>query len=434
LSDDLSLDLFDEDTEEPTPVDHEPPEPPEPPAAEPRVWTVSQVNRAVRSLLESTVDSLWVGGEVGNWTRSRAGHCYFTLKDDRAQLRCVLWRSDAERLPTDPEEGMQVRVFGALTLYEARGEYQMGVQRIEAEGAEGLWRLAFEKLRAKLEKEGLLEQARKRALPRFPDTVGVVTSATGAALRDILTVLRRRAPWVRVIVRGTRVQGEGASREIARALRTLGESGLCDVIIVGRGGGSLEDLWAFNEEPVARAIVACPVSVISAVGHEVDTTISDLVADLRAPTPSSAAEAVAPDRYAVLRQLQEVPARLARGLRGTVERRRGGLVEGLHRLAVAMERRLAPGRQAVDLGAERLEGRVRRVLEIRRSRLETLSGKLHALSPLAILERGYSVARTREGRVLRRVEDFAPGRSFLLRVVDGTVAAESTGPTEEDDE
>jgi exodeoxyribonuclease VII large subunit len=431
LSEDLSLDLFDEEPEESTPVDHEPPEPP---AAEPRVWTVSQVNRAVRSLLESTVDSLWVGGEVGNWTRSRAGHCYFTLKDERAQLRCVLWRSDAERLPTDPEEGMQVRVFGTLTLYEARGEYQMGVQRLEAEGAEGLWRLAFEKLRAKLEKEGLLEQARKRALPRFPATVGVVTSATGAALRDILTVLRRRAPWVRVIVRGTRVQGEGASRDIARALRTLGESDMCDVIIVGRGGGSLEDLWAFNEEPVARAIVACPIPVISAVGHEVDTTISDLVADLRAPTPSSAAEAVAPDRHAVLRQLREVPARLARGLRGTVERRRGGLVEALHRLAVAMERRLAPGRQAVDLGAERLEGRVRRALEIRRSRLEALAGKLHALSPLAILERGYSVARAPDGRVLRRVEDFAPGRSFLLRVVDGTVAAESTGPTEEDDE
>ncbi len=431
MSEDLSLDLFDEEPEEATTVgDH----PPQPPAEEPRVWTVSQVNRAVRSLLESTVDSLWVGGEVGSWTRSRAGHCYFTLKDDRAQLRCVLWRSDAERLPTDPEEGMQVRVFGALTLYEARGEYQMGVQRLEAEGAEGLWRLAFEKLRTKLESEGILDPARKRALPRFPATVGVVTSATGAAIRDILTVLRRRAPWVRVVIRGTRVQGEGASREIARALRALGESGLCDVIIVGRGGGSLEDLWAFNEEPVARAIVDCPVPVISAVGHEVDTTISDLVADLRAPTPSSAAEAVAPDRHAVLRQLRDVPARLARGLRGTVERRRGRLAEGLNRLGPAMQRRLAPGRQAVDLSAERLERRIRRMLEIRRNRLEALAGKLLALSPLAILERGYSVARTPDGRVLRRVEDFAPGRSFLLRVVDGTVAAEATGPMEEDDE
>ncbi len=430
MSEDLSLDLFDEEPEEAIPVGDDPPKPQ---VEEPRVWTVSQVNRAVRSLLESTVDSLWVGGEVGNWTRSRAGHCYFTLKDDRAQLRCVLWRSDAERLPTDPEEGMQVRVFGTLTLYEARGEYQMGVQRLEAEGAEGLWRLAFEKLRLKLEAEGLLDRARKRALPRFPATVGVVTSATGAALRDILTVLRRRAPWVRVIVRGTRVQGQGASREIARALRALGESGLCDVIIVGRGGGSLEDLWAFNEEPVARAVVGCPVPVISAVGHEVDTTISDLVADLRAPTPSSAAEAVAPDRHTVLRQLREVPARLARGLRGTVERRRGGLMEGLHRLRAAMERRLAPRRQAVDLGAERLERRISRLLEIRRGRLETLTGKLHALSPLAILERGYSVARTLDGRVLRKVEDFAPGRSFLLRVADGTVAAESAGPMEEDD-
>jgi exodeoxyribonuclease VII large subunit len=391
------------------------------------------VNRAVRSLLETTVDPLWVGGEVGSWTRSRAGHCYFTLKDDRAQLRCVLWRSDAERLPTDPDEGMQVRALGSLTLYEARGEYQMAVRRLETEGAEGLWRIAFEKLRAKLEGEGLLEEARKRMLPRFPATVGVVTSTDGAALRDILTGLRRRAPWVRVIVRGTRVQGEGASREIARALRDLARTGLCEVIIVGRGGGSVEDLWAFNEEPVARAIAECPVPVLSAVGHEVDYTISDLVADVRAPTPSAAAEAVTPDRQAVLRQLRDVPGRLARGLTGTVERRRGGLVEGRSRLSAAMERRLAPLRQAVDLGSASLEGRMRRLVELRRGRLDALAGKLHALSPLSILERGYAVPRTVEGRVLRTVEDFPAGRSFLLRVADGTVAAESAGPQDEDE-
>lgn len=427
MAEDPSLDLFDETPGQPAGA-----EPPAPAASEPRVWSVSQVNRAVRALLESTVEALWVGGEVGNWTRSRAGHCYFTLKDERAQLRCVLWRSDAERLPADPEDGMRVRVFGSLTLYEARGEYQMSVQRLEAEGADGLWRLAFEKLRRRLEQEGLLDPARKRRLPRFPGTVGLVTSTSGAALRDILSVLRRRAPWVRVVVRGARVQGEGASRDVARALTDLARSGLCDVIIVGRGGGSLEDLWAFNEEPIARAIVACPVPVVSAVGHEVDVTISDLVADLRAPTPSAAAEAVVPDRAAVLEQLRNVPERLARGLRGTVERRRGRLGDALARLENGVGRTLAPLRQAVDLGAQRLERSMRRVLERRGAGLAALAGRLQALSPLAILERGYSVARTADGAVLRRVEDFPPGRAFHLRVVDGTVACEATGPLEED--
>ncbi|MHB1193851.1 MAG: exodeoxyribonuclease VII large subunit [Longimicrobiales bacterium] len=402
--------------------------PPADPHPEPRVWTVSQVNRAVRSLLESAVDALWVSGEVANFTRSRQGHCYFTLKDDRAQLRCVLFARDAARLPTDPQEGMQLRVFGSLTLYEARGDYQLTARRVEAEGGEGLWRLAFEKLRSRLEAEGLLDPAGKRRLPRFPGTVGVVTSPTGAALHDILTVLRRRAPWVRVLVRPTRVQGEGASQEIAAALAALDESGLADVIIVGRGGGSVEDLWAFNEEPVARAIAACATPVVSAVGHEVDVTISDLVADLRAPTPSAAAEAVTPDRAAVLEQLAGVPERLARGLRGTLERRRLRLDRSLSRVARAMERRLVAPRQEADLAAARLERGLLRLLERRRSQLSGAAGRLHALSPLAVLERGYSVARTREGKVLRRVEELPAGRTFVLRVVDGTVACASAGP------
>lgn len=434
----MSLDLFDgldDDPEEThlrdAPVRRAPePKTPEPPG--PKVWSVSQVNKAVRALLEGSVDALWVGGEVGNWTRSRQGHCYFTLKDERAQLRCVMWRTEADKLPTDPEEGMRVRVFGALTLYEARGDYQLSVQKLEAEGAEGLWRLAFEKLRKQLESEGLLDPARKRPLPRYPNTIGVVTSPTGAAIRDILSVLRRRAPWVRVLIRGARVQGDGAAREVARALGALADTGACDVVIVGRGGGSVEDLWAFNEEPVARAIAACPVPVVSAVGHEVDVTISDLVADLRAPTPSAAAEAVVPDGEAVQRQLQALPARLARGLRGTVVRRRSGIAEGLARLRRALERRLAPPRQTVDLATGRLERGLSRALERKRVRLGALSGRLHALSPLAILDRGYSVARTPDGELLRRVEMFPPGRTFHLRVMDGTVRAEAVGPLEED--
>lgn len=427
MADDLSLDLFDGADDPPEEA------PPPPPAAEPRVWSVSQVNRAVRSLLESAVDALWVSGEVANWTRSRQGHCYFTLKDEKAQLRCVLFRSDADRLPADPEEGMQVRAYGSLTLYEARGDYQMVVQQVVAEGAEGLWRLAFEKLRRKLDEEGLLDPARKRRLPRFPSTVGVVTSPTGAALRDILTVLRRRAPWVRVVVRGARVQGEGAATEVARALEALDRSGLCDVIIVGRGGGSVEDLWAFNEEPVARALAACRTPIVSAVGHEVDVTISDLVADLRAPTPSAAGEAVVPDREAVLEQIAGVPERLARGLRGTVLRRQQRLERAFTRLGRALERRLGPPRQGVDLAVGRLERALRRLVERRRASLASAAGRLQALSPLAILERGYSVARTPEGAVLRRVEELPAGRRFHLRVVDGRVACASAGPLDEEE-
>ncbi|MDH5759522.1 MAG: exodeoxyribonuclease VII large subunit [Gemmatimonadota bacterium] len=427
MGDEFSLDLFDDVPEAP----EDEAVSPEPPVEEPRVWSVSQVNRAVRSLLEQSVDALWVGGEVTNWTRARSGHCYFTLKDDAAQVRCVMWRREAEALPTDPEEGMKVRVFAQITLYEARGDVQLRVDKVEAEGAEGLWRLAFEKLRGRLEAEGLLDPARKRPLPRYPACVGVVTSPTGAAIRDILSVLGRRAPWVRILVRGCRVQGEGAAREIAEALDALAETGTPDVIIVGRGGGSIEDLWAFNEEEVARAVVRCPVPVVSAVGHEVDVTISDLVADLRAPTPSAAAEAVVPDASVVLGQLRELPPRLARALRGTVERRRLALADGLDRLGRGMHRRMDPVRQALDRNVAGTERAVRLLLERRRHTLGALSGRLHAMSPLSTLERGYSVVEDPEGRVLRRVGDFSPGMEVVLRVSDGNVGARVTGPREE---
>jgi exodeoxyribonuclease VII large subunit len=426
LGDDLSLDLFDglepRDESEGAAA---------PSAEGPKVWSVSQVNRAVRGLLESSVDPLWVGGEIGGWTRSRAGHCYFTLKDERAQLRTVMFSREAQRLPTDPEEGMKVRVLGNLTLYEARGEYQLVAQGLEAEGAEGLWRLAFEKLRAKLDAEGLLDQARKRPLPEYPNCIGVVTSPTGAALRDILSVLRRRAPWTRVILKGARVQGEGAGLEVARALEALSSSGLPDVIIVGRGGGSVEDLWAFNEEPLARAVAASPVPVVSAVGHEVDVTISDLVADFRAPTPSAAAESVVPDAQTIVRSLSTTPARLASGVRAVLGRRRLKVDDRLVRLGSSIERRLRPARQALDLSFDRLERSVRGLSDRRRRNLHAAAGRLEALSPLATLARGYAVAQGRDGQVLRRVADFEPGADFRLRVSDGSLAATVRAPIEE---
>lgn len=436
MTDDASLDLFDDMEDEGTDTAAEETATDDgvavtPAVPEPKVWSVSQVNRAVRGLLESSVEPLWVGGEVANWTRSRAGHCYFTLKDDRAQLKCVMFAREAQRLPTDPDEGSQLRVYGDLTLYEARGDYQMVVRKLEADGADGLWRKAFEELRGRLEAEGLLAPDRKRPIPRYPRTVGVVTSPTGAAFRDILSVLGRRAPWVRVILRGSRVQGEGAAREIADAIRHLDASGLADVLIVGRGGGSIEDLWAFNEEPVARAIAECGTPVVSAVGHEVDVTISDLVADLRAPTPSAAAEAVVPDRSTLVAQLRRAPERLGRGVRRAGSRRRAAVDERLARLTYAMERRVTPVRRSVELGGDRLERRVVELLRDRRSRLEGHAGRLEALSPLATLSRGYAVARAPEGGVIRSVDDLAAGATFHLRLPDGSVAAESLGPLEE---
>ncbi len=365
----------------------------------PRIWSVSEVNRAVRILLERQLPPIWVSGEVANWARARSGHCYFTLKDDQAQLRCVMWRTEAERLPTDPEDGMRLRAFGYLTLYEARGEFQLVVRRLQDEAGEGLWRLALERLRRKLEQEGLLAPERKRPLPPFPEGVGVVTSPTGAALHDILTVLRRRAPWVRVVLRGARVQGEGAALELADALRALGESGLVQVVVIGRGGGSIEDLWAFNEEPVARAIASCPVPVISAVGHEVDVTIADLVADVRAPTPSAAAESVVPDRNAVLERVRGSVPTMLHGLRGSVRRRR----------------------VLLDQGRQRLARCVRRKVERRRDRLAALAGQLEALSPLATMKRGYAVPLGPGGSLLRQVRDFPRGLRFTLRVVDGRI-------------
>jgi exodeoxyribonuclease VII large subunit len=303
----------------------------------------------------------------------------------------------------------------------------MVVRRIEAEGAEGLWRKAFEELRSRLAAEGLLDADRKRPLPRHAGCIGVVTSATGAALHDIVSVLARRAPWVRVVLASARVQGEGASTDIAAALGRLVASGLPDVIIVGRGGGSLEDLWAFNEEPVARAIAASPIPVVSAVGHEVDVTISDLVADLRAPTPSAAAEAVVPDRAVLLQQLRRAPERLGRGLRRSAARRRSAVSERMARMVRALERRLRSPRQTLDRDALALERRMRSLTERRRARLSGLSGRLEALSPLATLARGYSVARTPDGRVLRAVADFEAGLRFRLRVADGTIEAEAIG-------
>jgi exodeoxyribonuclease VII large subunit len=389
------------------------------------LWSVSALNQAIRTLVEDALPPLWVVGEVTNWTRARSGHCYFTLKDEGAQLRCVMWRTQASRLPIDPEEGMRVRILGGVTYYEARGDLQFNVRSLEDEGEDGVWKRAFERLRLRLEEEGLLDPLRKRPIPLWPSTIGVVTSPTGAALHDILTVLARRAPWTRVLLRGTRVQGEGAAEEIARAIRVLSERGEVDVLIVGRGGGSVEDLWAFNEEPVARAIANARVPVISAVGHEVDVTLSDLVADLRAPTPSAAAEAAVQDGAALRQRLSEVRPRLRFGLRAQVERRRHRLDRLEDRIQGAMGRILAPRRQGLERGREALQRAMEVRLQGSRDRIARIAGRLEDLSPLATMRRGYAVPLALSGEILRSTAAFREHPDFRLQVRDGWLECET---------
>ena len=364
-------------------------------------WTVTQVTRRARAVVEAGLAPLWVRGEVSGFKAWQSGHWYFGLRDRTAQLRCVMFQKDNRRLPAPPTDGMQVFVFARPTMWEEKGEFRLTVLDLLSTEAGGLWQVAFEKAKAALTKDGLLDPARKRRLPRYPRRIAVVTSPDGAALRDIIAVATRRWPLAELLVVPTRVQGDGAEGEIRGALALVTRLQGLDLVIIGRGGGSREDLWTFNHERVARAVAALPVPVISAVGHETDVTLCDLVADLRAPTPSAAAEAATPDAAEVLVDLDHLGARLARGLAA----RSGRVAERL------------------DRGFDRLTGVLERRLERHRQALAGLAGRLDALSPLRILERGYALARDEQGRVLKRVAQFPPALPFRLRVTDGTVAA-----------
>jgi len=368
-------------------------------------WTVGEVTRQARAVLEGGLGPLWVRGEVSGFKAWQSGHWYFALRDRTAQIRCVMFQKDNRRLPAPPADGTQVFVFGRPTLWEEKGEFRLTVVELLSTERGGLWQLAFEKAKAALQKDGLLDPARKRPLPLYPARLAIVTSKDGAAVRDIIAVTRRRWPFLELFVIPTKVQGDGAEDAICRALALLGRIERLDVAIVGRGGGSREDLWSFNSERVARAVAAVPVPVISAVGHETDTTLCDLVADHRAPTPSAAAEAATPDRRDVAADLGQLGARLARGLGRKSER----------------------VTQRLDRTLDRLGGAVTLRLERDRHQLSAISGRLDALSPLKILERGYSLARDGEGHVLKRIAQFPPGRAFRLRVSDGEVAARATG-------
>lgn len=395
-------------------------------------FTVSEITRRVKDRLEADegLRDIWIEGEISNWVRSRAGHCYFTLKDARASIRAVMWRSTADRLAFAPQDGQAVRAHGYVSVYEPQGQYQFYVDALQAAGQGALY-LEFEALKARLAAEGLFDAERKRPLPWMPVCIGVVTSPTGAALRDILNVLRRRWPLVRVLLAPSLVQGVRAPAEIVAALESLyayaaaGSEPKIDLIIVARGGGSIEDLWAFNDEQVGRAIVASPVPVISGVGHETDFTISDFCADLRAPTPSAAAEVAVPDRVEIEGQL----VALRSSLEDSWQRRLGEWRSALD-VQKQVLARLSPrgqvdgGRQRVDEWGRRLERAGHNRLALLRERVVGLEHRLEGLNPLAILERGYAVVRREDGGLVRSASEVRVGEHVDIRLSDGRLVAQ----------
>lgn len=432
-----------------------------------QVLTVSQLNRQSKELLETYLHRVQVTGEISNLARPSSGHWYFTLKDQRAQIRCAMFRSRSQYVKFAPKEGEQVLVSGAISLYEARGDYQLIVDRMESAG-EGALKIAFEQLKEKLGAEGLFDPALKKPIPAHPRHVGVVTSPTGAAIQDIVTVLKRRFPSLPISIYPAQVQGEMAAGQIAYAIDKANHDQLCDVLIVGRGGGSLEDLWPFNEEIVARAIHRSAIPVISAVGHEVDFSISDMVADLRAPTPSAAAELVSPDRFEYLGRLEQLQRRLSTAMQNRLGQHRFHLLQLVKRLRHPKDR-LQEAMQRLDMAEQRMQQAMSTKLSQRQQTLEHLRHRLmqqapdkqsamlkqqitqlnqrlqlamrqnisslkqklaqqadilNAVSPLSTLSRGYSILTDQEGKAVKDAKAVSPGDKLNARLHQGTLVCE----------
>ena len=429
-----------------------------------QIFTVTRLNSAVRMILEQDLGLVWLTGELSNLAMPSSGHWYFSLKDISAQVRCAMFKGNNRRVPFRPQDGMQVLVQARVSLYEPRGDYQLIIESMQPAG-DGMLALRFEELKRRLGAEGLFDEGRKRPLPREPRAVGLVTSATGAALHDMLTVLERRAPDLPVFIYPTQVQGSAAISQIVAAITLANRRAEVDVLIVGRGGGSLEDLWCFNEEVVARAIANSTIPVISAVGHEVDVTISDFAADLRAPTPSAAAELVAPDRSARAQRLVHLKQRLVQAIsrRQTAARHGFALLQkrldhqdpkrrleqqsqrldelsgrlqqllnlrlhqGERRLAnleLRLQARspstlLAAGKRRHQLAEERLHSLMSKRQDLAAHRLAMLSARLDGISPLATLGRGYSITRTPSGEVISRAAQVSPGQQLVTMLAEG---------------
>jgi len=441
--------------------------------AGPQVVSVSELARSVRDLLEHRFPLAWVAGEISNFTLARSGHLYFSLKDDAAQMRCVMFRHRAQYLDFAPREGLQVEVRATVTLYESRGDFQLNVEFMRTGGPGALYE-AFLKLKSKLEREGLFDERAKRALPPYPRAIGVVTSPQAAALRDVLTTLARRNPAIPVVVYPAQVQGAGAAAELAAALETAGRRREVDVILLVRGGGSIEDLWSFNDERLARAIRASPIPVVAGVGHETDFSIADFAADRRAPTPTAAAELVSPSRPELIARVATLAERLSRRTRRDIETRMqlldhlsrrlvhpGRRIDSQLRLLEQLERRLVGSANGViDRSrwriahlVERSRGRLPHVdalivrsgdlsargaraldslLASRSRKVDSLARALSHLGPEAVLERGYAIVRSSAGTIVRDAAPLAPGDSLEISFARGVADAEVTGTRERD--
>jgi exodeoxyribonuclease VII large subunit len=405
------------------------------------LYTPSELTHEARLHIEAGFPRLWVEGEISNLAKPRSGHLYFSLKDERARIDCAMFVSQARQLPFSPENGQQVQLRGRLSLYEPQGRFQLIADRMEQAG-DGRLRAAFDALKAKLESEGLFDPEAKKPLPPFPTRVAVITSPAGAVIRDILHVLQRRWPLAAVRLYPVPVQGKEAPPAIVRALDSANRHGWAEAIILGRGGGSLEDLWAFNDEAVARAVFQSAIPVISAVGHETDFSISDFAADLRAPTPSAAAELLAPDQQQLRRSFSVLATRLARATVGHLQKQSQQTDHLAHRLArqhpvfrldrfsreleqfrsrlAVHGRALVPQRQsALDRSAGRLAGAARRLVPERQQLLAGLARTLHAVSPLPTLERGYAIISRPDGRGVSSVADVQPGQLIEAQLKDG---------------
>jgi exodeoxyribonuclease VII large subunit len=394
-----------------------------------QILTVSQLNRQSRLALESKLSAVWVEGEISNFKHHSSGHIYLTLKDESAQISAAFFSQYQRGLKFQLKDGLKVLAFCRVSIYEARGQYQLYIERVEPQGV-GALQLAFQQLKERLAKEGLFNEERKRAIPRFPKTVGVITSPTGAAIHDILNVVNRRFCGTHVLLCPVKVQGDGAASEIAAAIEIMNEQAEADVLIVGRGGGSLEDLWAFNEEPVARAVFGSRIPVISAVGHESDWTICDLVADLRAPTPSAAAELVVASGLELEERLRDRKERLDYAVSGIFERCQDELSNLASSAAFRQPQYLLDqftGR-VDDLGRQ-MASRLASLTDSKKQGFQGIMGRLNALNPLAILERGYSVSFDEKGDIVKNVRQVSEGDLLRTRLHKGSVVSKVTAIT-----
>ncbi|MCD6055410.1 MAG: xseA [Gammaproteobacteria bacterium] len=386
------------------------------------ILSVAELNQQVRFLLEETFPPLWITGEISNFVCPSSGHWYFSLKDAAAQVRCAMFRNRNARLGLTPENGMQVIVKAKISLYEGRGDYQLIVEEIEEAGNGALLR-AFEALKKRLHKEGLFEESHKKPLPRFPRCAGIITSATGAALHDILSVLERRFPSLPVIVYPSQVQGEGAAEQLIEAILAANRRNECDVLILTRGGGSIEDLWCFNNEKLAHAIFNSHIPIVSAVGHEIDFTIADFVADKRAATPSAAAELISPNKAEWLSYTRQLKQRLIQTLQQHLKQAASTCVHLRKRLRHPAQQ-LREYTQRIDALSLRLQQSQERYVKAKQQRLENISILLNKVSPLATLSRGYAIVEDSEGNVIKKAEDRYISSTVRARLAEGTLLCE----------